>query len=92
LHYSNIEKIKNTNVILKFEYHRKAKKLSGSSKKKLIQMWISNEVIIYPFNITEDLSQIAKLQVSSNQREHLNPANKYFKSILPVQFENCVLS
>jgi hypothetical protein len=33
-----------------------------------------------------------KLQVSSNQAESLNPANKYLKSILPVQFENCVLS
>jgi hypothetical protein len=35
---------------------------------------------------------IAELQVSSNQREHLNTFNNSYKSILPVQFENCVLS
>jgi len=32
-----------------------------------------------------------KLQVSSNQREPLNTANKYLKSILPVESQICVL-
>jgi hypothetical protein len=38
------------------------------------------------------IHNIAKLQVSPNHADPLNPANKYLKSILPVQIENHVLS
>ena len=34
---------------------------------------------------------IAEFQISSNKSEFLSPANKYLKSILPVQIENWVL-
>jgi len=37
------------------------------------------------------MHNIAELQVSSYQVEPLDPANKYLKSILPVQFEICVI-